>query len=282
MVRGEATAGTGERGAIALLVLTGGGLAVLIALVLLTVVADLVITRGQAQIAADAAALGAMAQALEHPGGAAGADAADTGVAAALAEANGGEALSCCGDDPARREVEVGVVPASVLLRAVVPRVRARAAAALEAVGPPTPELAGGGPVSAAGPPAAGDRVWPAEGRVSSGFGPRVHPVTGHARLHAGLDIAAPAGTPIRAAAAGRVVAAGRRGGYGLTVDVRHPDGIVTRYAHQSRLLVAPGQVVAAGQVIGLIGSTGVSTGPHLHFEVRTATGPVDPRPWLP
>jgi murein DD-endopeptidase MepM/ murein hydrolase activator NlpD len=120
------------------------------------------------------------------------------------------------------------------------------------------------------------------EGAITSGFGTRVHPLTGQQRLHAGLDVAAAAGTPIRAAAAGQIIAAAPRGGYGLTVDIRHGDGSVTRYAHQSRLVVRAGQQVAAGQVIGLVGSTGASTGPHLHFEVRIGDAPIDPRSWLP
>jgi murein DD-endopeptidase MepM/ murein hydrolase activator NlpD len=124
--------------------------------------------------------------------------------------------------------------------------------------------------------------MWPVAAPMTSGFGMRVHPLSGGARLHAGIDLGAPAGTPIRAAAGGTVVVAGVMGGYGTTVDIRHADGTTTRYAHQSRLLVRSGQQVAAGQVIGLVGSTGASTGPHLHFEVRTPAGPVDPRTWLP
>jgi len=182
--------------------------------------------------------------------------------------------------------VVVAVAPRSALLRAVLPRVRARAAAALEAIGP-SPAFDGvGRPAAGQGPPGTASvphrRVWPVDATVSSGFGMRTHPLTGQRRLHAGLDLAAPTGTPIRAAAAGQVVSTGTAGGYGLTVDVSHADGAITRYAHQSRLLVRAGQTVAAGQVIGLVGSTGNSTGPHLHFEVRTAAGPIDPLGWLP
>jgi murein DD-endopeptidase MepM/ murein hydrolase activator NlpD len=285
-----------DTGSIALLVLIGGGLAMLIALVLLVTVADLFTSRGQAQLAADAAALAAMGHAAGGGGVAAPAAAAltsppsevfgtiqtshrgDVAVARRLAAANGGELMECCGDDPSRREVVVGVAPRSALLRSVLPQVRARAAAALEASGPP---MMGHGPFGGVVPSADG-RMWPVEGAVTSGFGMRTHPLTGQRRFHAGLDLAAPSGTPIRAAAAGQVVAAGTQGGYGLTVDIRHGNGSVTRYAHQSRLLVRSGQVVAAGQVIGLVGSTGYSTGPHLHFEVRTSAGPIDPTLWLP
>lgn len=241
----------------------GGGLALLLTLVPLAVVADLLVTRGRAQTAADAAALAAMGDA-----GGEGRLAADR-----LAHANGGEVVACCGDDPARRQVTVGVTPAT-LLAAVVPQVEARAAAALVGGG-----VAGG---AAPGPVGPGGRTWPVAAPITSGFGTRVHPLTGSPRLHAGIDLGAPTGTPIRAAAAGTVVVAGVMGGYGNTVDIRHGDGTTTRYAHQSRLLVRAGQQVAAGQVIGLVGSTGASTGPHLHFEVRTPTGPIDPHIWLP
>jgi murein DD-endopeptidase MepM/ murein hydrolase activator NlpD len=264
--RARGTTSPGETGSIALLAVLGGGLALLVTLVPLAVVADLLVTRGRAQTAADAAALAAMGDAVVD-----GRDAAD-----GLARVNGGVVLSCCGDDPARRQVTVGVAPASRLLGAVVPRVQAAAAAAL---------VGGGGPVAGgalSGTVGAGGRVWPVTAPVTSGFGMRAHPLTGSARLHAGIDLGAPAGTPIRAAAAGTVVFAGTMGGYGNATDIRHGDGTTTRYAHQSRLFVRSGQQVAAGQVIGLVGSTGASTGPHLHLEVRIAAGPIDPRTWLP
>ncbi len=126
---------------------------------------------------------------------------------------------------------------------------------------------------------------WPVGGRMSSPFGTRYDPYYHVWQLHAGLDLAVPAGTPIRAAAGGTVQRAGWWGGYGNYTCVLH--GVVrgqrltTCYGHQSRTLVQPGQQVAAGQVIGLVGSTGASTGPHLHFEVRLGGRPVDPRPWL-
>ncbi|WP_144405678.1 peptidoglycan DD-metalloendopeptidase family protein [Aliterella atlantica] len=106
--------------------------------------------------------------------------------------------------------------------------------------------------------------IWPAKGRLSSGFGYR------WGRMHRGIDIAAPVGTPIFAVAEGVVVRSGwSRGGYGNLVDIQHPDGTLTRYAHNYRLLVQPGQQVTQGQQISLMGSTGRSTGPHLHFEVH-------------
>jgi murein DD-endopeptidase MepM/ murein hydrolase activator NlpD len=121
----------------------------------------------------------------------------------------------------------------------------------------------------------------PVDGRVSSGFGPRVHPVTGGADHHDGADFAAPEGTPIRAAGAGTVSFAGERNGYGNLVIIDHPGGTQTWYAHQSRMGVAEGERVARGQTIGAVGATGRATGPHLHFEVREGGRAVDPLPLL-
>jgi murein DD-endopeptidase MepM/ murein hydrolase activator NlpD len=125
---------------------------------------------------------------------------------------------------------------------------------------------------------AAGDLRLPVEARVSSEFGPRTHPVSGERHEHSGIDFAAPAGSPVRAAAAGTVAFAGERGGYGNLVIIRHPDGAETYYAHQRDLSVRTGQPVSAGQLVGTVGSTGRSTGPHLHFELRRDGRPVDPR----
>ena len=128
---------------------------------------------------------------------------------------------------------------------------------------------------------AAGKLAWPVEGRVSSEFGPRVHPVLGIRRNHDGIDIAAATGTPIAAAADGKVTFAGRRGGYGNVVIIEHANGTETRYAHQDTISVGVGQTVRAGERVGTVGSTGLSTGPHLHFEVRRGGQPVDPRSLL-
>ena len=128
--------------------------------------------------------------------------------------------------------------------------------------------------------PGAGGLLWPTDGRAGSGYGYRTHPIFGTQRLHAGVDIGAPTGQSIIAAAAGRVVSAGWRGGYGLAVVIDHGGGLATLYAHQSRLHVGSGEVVSAGQQIGEIGSTGQSTGPHLHFEVRENGAPRDPMAW--
>ncbi len=128
-------------------------------------------------------------------------------------------------------------------------------------------------------PPAgkwAGDLARPLAGPVTSPFGMRVHPVTGVRKLHDGTDIAAPCGTPVRAAAAGTVAAASYQGAYGNRVDVRG-DGATAGYAHLSAMDVSPGQRVAVGDVVGRVGSTGSSTGCHLHLMVLVGGRPVDP-----
>lgn len=118
--------------------------------------------------------------------------------------------------------------------------------------------------------------------RLTSGFGTREHPVTGLEHEHAGLDLAAPAGTPVLAAAAGRVEFAGARGNYGNLVIITHQDGSQTYYGHLEDIAVEEGQMVSAGQKVATVGSSGLSTGPHLHFEVRDASGtPVNPLPKL-
>jgi len=117
----------------------------------------------------------------------------------------------------------------------------------------------------------------PVSGRVTSGFGNRFHPILGYARMHQGVDLAASYGAPIAAAAPGRVVAAGWAGGYGREVIIAHGGGIQTRYGHMSRLAAAVGQTVSQGQVIGYVGSSGLSTGPHVHYEVLKNGRPVNP-----
>ncbi|WP_317034133.1 murein hydrolase activator EnvC family protein [Nodosilinea sp. E11] len=123
--------------------------------------------------------------------------------------------------------------------------------------------------------------VFPANGGISSGFGNRRHPILGYSRFHAGVDFAASQGTPIYAADSGRVIFSGWYGGYGQTVIIDHGDGISTLYAHASRLLVSEGQAVQQGQTVAAVGSTGLSTGPHLHFEVRQNGNPVNPMGYL-
>ena len=117
----------------------------------------------------------------------------------------------------------------------------------------------------------------PVQGRLTSGYGSRFHPILGSARFHKGVDLAAASGTPIVAAADGRIVAAGWHGGYGRQVAIAHGGGIQTSYSHMSRIGVASGEAVRRGQVIGYVGSSGLSTGPHLHYEVYKNGRPVNP-----
>jgi len=121
----------------------------------------------------------------------------------------------------------------------------------------------------------------PVAGRVTSAYGDRIHPTTGELDFHGGIDLAAPAGTPVRAAAAGTVSFSGRRGAAGNLVELQHGDGTSTSYAHLQSMRVAAGQTVAAGQVLGAVGSTGRSTGPHLHFTVERAGDAIDPAPLI-
>lgn len=116
---------------------------------------------------------------------------------------------------------------------------------------------------------------------MSSGFGTRTHPILGDVRMHTGIDYAANTGAPIKAAGNGIVVWAGPRGGYGNIVIIDHRNGLATLYAHQSRVDVTLGQKVSTGQVVGFVGQTGMSTGPHLHFEVRELGAPADPMLYL-
>jgi murein DD-endopeptidase MepM/ murein hydrolase activator NlpD len=116
---------------------------------------------------------------------------------------------------------------------------------------------------------------WPVHGRVSSNYGMR------WGRMHYGIDIAVSTGTPVRAAFSGRVTFAGSLGGYGLLVKVNHGNGVETRYGHNSKILVKVGQIVEAGQVLARSGNTGVSTGPHVHFEIRKNGTAVNPASYL-
>jgi murein DD-endopeptidase MepM/ murein hydrolase activator NlpD len=124
-------------------------------------------------------------------------------------------------------------------------------------------------------PPSSGGLIWPCAGPITSPFGMR------WGSLHPGIDIGAPTGTPIKAAASGRVLTASYNGGYGNLVVLDNGNGIATAYAHQSQIAVSVGETVTQGQVIGYVGSTGFSTGPHLHFEVRVNGSPVDPMGYL-
>lgn len=118
-------------------------------------------------------------------------------------------------------------------------------------------------------------------GTVSSSYGPRVDPFLGRLAMHTGIDFKAPYGARVFATAPGTVLSAGRKGGYGKMVEIRHANGFVTRYAHLSRLQVAEGDHVLAGDLIGNVGSTGRSTGPHLHYEIRRHDKPSNPAAFL-
>lgn len=122
---------------------------------------------------------------------------------------------------------------------------------------------------------------WPITGRISSNYGYRTHPISGRRSFHAGIDVAAPSGTTIKAARAGRVISSGYRGAYGLTVLIDHGGSVATLYAHTSRTFVREGDVVSTGQAIAAVGTTGYSTGPHLHLEVRVNGSPSNPMRWL-
>jgi murein DD-endopeptidase MepM/ murein hydrolase activator NlpD len=125
--------------------------------------------------------------------------------------------------------------------------------------------------------------IWPVAGKLESGVGGRHNPFSGRGyEYHEGQDIDAAWGTPVQVTASGKVTVAGWQRGYGNVVYVDHGNGLSTRYGHLSKINVAVGQTVIRGDTIGLVGSTGRSTGPHLHYEVRINNQPVDPKKYLP
>ncbi|WP_461373169.1 murein hydrolase activator EnvC family protein [Candidatus Aquicultor sp.] len=124
--------------------------------------------------------------------------------------------------------------------------------------------------------------IWPVHARITSPFGWRYHPVLKYSRMHTGIDLGVGSGTPVHAAKSGKVIIAGWMGGYGNVVVIDHGGGMSTLYGHNSKLDVNVGQTVEQGQVISHSGSTGLSTGPHLHFEIRVNGNPQDPVKFLP
>lgn len=124
---------------------------------------------------------------------------------------------------------------------------------------------------------AATPSIWPTEGWVSSSFGYRSSPFTGKREFHKGIDMSAPIGTPIYAPAKGVITQAGRDGGYGLCITISHGSGMTTRYGHLHSIPVKAGKTVTRGELIGYVGNSGRSTGPHLHYEVRLNGVPVNP-----
>jgi len=129
---------------------------------------------------------------------------------------------------------------------------------------------------------AAAGFLWPTAGVVTSGYGNRLHPILGVYRLHAGIDLGTTHGQPVYASRAGVVITAGPWGGYGNAVVLDHGNGLSSVYAHLSQVTVRPGDLVVGLQQVGNIGSTGLSTGPHLHFEIRRNGTAVDPLGFLP
>jgi murein DD-endopeptidase MepM/ murein hydrolase activator NlpD len=126
-----------------------------------------------------------------------------------------------------------------------------------------------------------GSLIYPVNGPITSPFGWRIHPILGYKKFHTGVDFGVGYGTPILAADSGTVIYSTWMGGYGNVIIVDHGDGLSTLYAHQSSLAVGTGARVTRGQTVGYVGSTGFSTGPHLHFEVRVNGNPVDPMGYL-
>ncbi len=126
-----------------------------------------------------------------------------------------------------------------------------------------------------------GSLIYPVNGPITSPFGWRIHPILGYRKFHTGVDFGVGYGTPIRAADSGTVIYATWMGGYGNVIIIDHGNGLSTLYAHQSGLAVGTGARVTRGQTVGYVGSTGFSTGPHLHFEVRVNGNPVDPMGYL-
>jgi len=140
-----------------------------------------------------------------------------------------------------------------------------------------TPSFTGGDWTALADAPS----LWPIEGRVTSSFGERQDPINGEGAFHSGIDISAPTGTPVRATADGEVTGANMGAGYGREIVLDHGHDVLTVYGHLSAMSVLAGQHVIRGQIIGYVGMTGRSTGPHLHYEVRVHRVPVNPHKYL-
>jgi len=123
--------------------------------------------------------------------------------------------------------------------------------------------------------------IWPVRGQITAGFGQRMDPFSGEDAFHNGIDISVPFGTRVEAAADGIVLEAGPESGYGNEILIDHGYGFITKYGHLSRIFVVVGQVLQRGQVIGAVGMTGKTTGPHLHYEVHVKDTPVNPTKYL-
>lgn len=189
-------------------------------------------------------------------------------------------------DDRSKMESEYDALNAEAdKLSAIIAQKQREAAAKKQqsSGGSSTSNGSGGNTVIDSGMVSSKGMTWPAPGynSISSPFGYRIHPIFGTKKLHTGVDIPAPSGASIVAATDGVVQHSGGLGGYGNAVIIDHGDGIATLYAHNSSLLVSEGATVTRGQVIAKAGSTGYSTGPHLHFEVRKNGSYIDPTPWI-
>lgn len=123
--------------------------------------------------------------------------------------------------------------------------------------------------------------IWPVKGWITSGFGKRISPFTGQVSVHEGVDIGAPFNTPVQSPAAGRVVLTGSDPRMGNMIAIDHGYGLETQYGHLAKVLVKSGQKIRRGDVIGLVGSTGLSTGPHLHYHIKSNSHPVDPQRYI-
>jgi murein DD-endopeptidase MepM/ murein hydrolase activator NlpD len=123
--------------------------------------------------------------------------------------------------------------------------------------------------------------IWPVQGQVTAGFGERLDPLSGEGAFHAGMDIAAPIGTIVNSTADGIILSAGPDSGYGNAILIDHGSGITTKYGHLSKIFVVVGQEIKRGQVVGAVGNTGRTTGPHLHYEVHVQDTPVNPAKYL-
>lgn len=280
-----------QTGSAGLLTVLAGGLVACLGFVAIAAATDAGLAAAKARTAADAAALAAAGSSPL-----AGGDGDARTAAEAMAASNGAELVACCAPAekpvaeaspyPVRAHVEVAVHPRLALLRAATPGLRSTATAVAR---PVVGRAATGEDRPRGNPPAGPGDHGTAEGAlsppvrapISSGFGWRVHPISGAPRPHTGTDFAAAHGTLVGAAADGIVASAGWRGGYGKAVLVDHGRE-TTLYAHLSDTAVVGGQKVRRGDPLGRVGSTGQSTGAHLHFEVRVDGAPVDPASRLP
>ena len=194
------------------------------------------------------------------------------------------KALTLAAAVPAEHELSIDRPLQSLEVSAVASAITIRRGGYTSAAAPtPTPVPKPSAEVQAAAVDVTNVQPWisPTSGRISSVFGPRVAPVAGVSAFHEGTDLVAECGQPVRAAQSGTVIEAGPQGSYGNWTLIDHGNGIQTGYAHSSQNLVGKGQRVAAGATIALVGSTGASTGCHVHFETRVGGTQIDPQQFM-